>query len=85
MERTRLDDWRRGSRGFCGALTDGGGYNENQGKIIVPCTRGPLEVGRAIDGGDERRKTRDKSPGMSKKVGKGEREPTQGITFGAGH
>ena len=97
--RSRLGDWRGGSRGFCGALADPCGYGENRSESVVGCRHNPLAAGAAIDGGYGCRNTSDESPRGSRRVvnphtspvcakiaiiGGSEREPTQNSTFGAG-
>ena len=89
-----------GSRGFCGARADLGGYGKYRSEIVVGCRQSPPAAGTAIDGGDGCRNTSDESPRRSRKVvnphmwpvcakiaiiSGGEREPTQDSTFGAGH
>ena len=67
-ERSRLDDGRRGSRGFCGVLAGRGGYSKNRIEIVVGGTRDPPAAGRAIDGDGGCRNTSGESSGWSKNV-----------------
>ena len=60
--RSRLGDWRRGSRGFCVALADPCGYGEYRSQSVVGCGQSPPAVGAAIDGDDGCRNTSDESP-----------------------
>ena len=91
---------RRGSRGFCGARADLGGYGKNRTESDIGRRQSPPAAGTAIDGGNGGRNTSDESLRSSRKVinphtwlmcakifklGGGEREPIQDSTFSAGH
>ena len=97
-KRSRLGDGRRGSRGFCGARAVLGGYGINRSESGVGSSKNWLAAGTTIGGGDGGRNTSDKPPRRSRKVvnpytwsvcakiakiGRGEREPTQGSNFSA--
>ena len=93
-------DGRRCSQGFCGARAALNVYGENRSENGVSGTRNQPATGTAFGSGDGERNTSDKCPRGSRKAVnpytwlvcakivkwvRGEREPTQGITFSAGH
>ena len=95
-----MGDDRRGSRGFCRARADLGGYGKTRSESVFSSRQNPPAARTAIDGGDGGANTSDETPRRSKEVvspyswpvcaktttiGGGEREPTQDSIFSAGH
>ena len=97
---SRLCDERRCSQGFCGARAALDGYGKNRIENGVSGRRNRSAAGTAFGSGDGCRSTSDESPRGSRnavnpytwlvcekivKCGRGDREPTQGSMFSAGH